>query len=540
MANDASEASKVKHASGASAANAPSDARPEAWMLALQTQLDSDRIITDADALRFYAQDVFNEGAPLAAVIRPASADELQWVVRKLGSAGVAMIARGGGLSYTDGYLATCKDTVLIDMSALNKVVELNLVDRYVTVECGATWGALNELLSSHGLRTPYWGPLSGLRAVVGGALSQGSVFLGSGEFGSVGDSVLSLDVLLADGRVLSTGSGGAANAKPFMRYFGPDMTGVFIGDAGALGIKLRATLKLIPREREIDFASAEFDDPAAMLEAMAEVSRQKLAAECFAFDPVLLEQRKKRMSLFQDAKTLLNVVKQSGVKAGLGLVKSGRDFVSEDKYSAHVAVEGQTAGEVAAKLDAVKKIFAKAGTATENSFPKALRALPFSPPNSMLGPAGERWVPVHAIFPHSTAQAAFAELQTFFASRRDALDAHHIRVGYLCTTVAQQGTLIEPVFYWPDSHTIYHKRVVEADYLKKCGEPDDNPAARAVVKALKAETASLMRRLGGTHFQLGKFYDYRDGRNAAELALFDAIKKQLDPNGLMNPGVLK
>jgi FAD/FMN-containing dehydrogenase len=48
------------------------------------------------------------------------------------------------------------------------------------------------------------------------------------------------------------------------------------------------------------------------------------------------------------------------------------------------------------------------------------------------------------------------------------------------------------------------------------------------------------MRSLGGVHFQIGKFYTYREGRNAAALALFDAIKKQLDPQNIMNPGVLK
>jgi FAD/FMN-containing dehydrogenase len=253
-----------------------------------------------------------------------------------------------------------------------------------------------------------------------------------------------------------------------------------------------------------------------------------------------LLEQRKKRMSLFADAKTLLQVVKQSGVKAGLGLVKSGRDFVGEDKYSAHVAIEGRTPGEVAAKLEAARKIFAAHGAATENSFPKALRAMPFTEPNSMLGPAGERWVPVHAIFPHSVAQKAFAEMQSFFVSKQGVLDEHQIRIGYLCTTVAQQGYLIEPVFYWNDSHTVYHQRMVEADYLKKCGEPAANPNATAAVATLKAEMASLMRSLGGTHFQIGKFYTYRDGRDPAALALFDAIKQHLDPKRIMNPGVLK
>ena len=245
-------------------------------------------------------------------------------------------------------------------------------------------------------------------------------------------------------------------------------------------------------------------------------------------------------MSMLSDAKTLINVVKQSGVMAGLGLVKTGRDFVGVDKYSAHVAVEGQTAAEVASKVEAAKKIFAAKGHATENSFPKALRAMPFTPPNSMLGPAGERWVPVHGIFPHSAAQSAFTAIQQFFASKRALLDQHQIRIGYLSTTVAQQAVLIEPVFYWNDAHTEYHKRVVEADYLKKCGEPAANPSATAAVGALKAETASLMRSLGGTHFQLGKFYTYREGRNPVALALFDAIKKHLDPNGLMNPGVLK
>jgi FAD/FMN-containing dehydrogenase len=515
------------------------DTKPT-WYVSLQGLLSVGAVTSEASELEFYAQDVFGHGEALAAVVTPASVNELQVALKTLTAAGVVVIPRGGGLSYTNGYLATQKNTVLIDTTRLDRLLELNLVDRYVTVEAGMCWGALNDLLASHGVRTPYWGPLSGLRSTVGGALSQGSVFLGSGEHGSVGDTVLSIDVVLANGTILTTGSAGVANTKPFIRYFGPDLTGIFVGDAGALGVKASATLKLIPRQKEIDFVSAEFNDPSSMLAAMSEISRSDIAAECFSFDPVLLEQRKKRMSLLSDAKTLLNLVKQSGVMAGLGLVKSGRDFVGADKYSAHVSIEGKTAGEVAAKVDAAKKIFAVNGSIIENSFPKALRALPFSPPNSMLGPAGERWVPVHGIFPHSNTQDAFQKLQAFFAGKQIMLTQHQIRIGYLCTTVAHQAVLIEPVFYWPDSHTDYHKRVVEDDYLKKCGEPDANPAATAAVGALKAETASLMRSLGGTHFQLGKFYDYRGGRNTAALALFDAIKQQLDPQNLMNPGVLR
>ncbi|NJR71982.1 MAG: FAD-binding oxidoreductase [Gammaproteobacteria bacterium] len=420
---------------------------PLPWLRKLQLAIGENAITTDATELTFFNQDVFAEGAGLAAVVTPLSIDELQSAIKILSAHDVVIIPRGGGLSYTNGYLAEDKYAVLIDTSKLNQLVKLNIENSTVTVEAGMCWGALNDILLPHGLRTPYWGPLSGLRSTVGGALSQCSVFLGSGEHGSVGDTVLSIDIVLADGSILTTGSAAAANTAPFMRYFGPDLTGLFVGDAGALGVKVRATLKLIPREKEIDFVSAEFDDPVAMLAAMSAISRANIASECFSFDPVLLEQRKKRMSLLSDAKTLLNVVKQSGVMAGLGLVKTGRDFVAADKHSAHVALEGRTAGEVTSKVELAKKIFAERGTATENSFPKALRALPFSAPNSMLGPAGERWVPVHGIFPHAIAEAAFSTLQAFFASQQVMLDTHHIRVGYLCTTVAQQAVLIEPVF---------------------------------------------------------------------------------------------
>jgi FAD/FMN-containing dehydrogenase len=510
------------------------------WLDALFALVKQGSVTTDPTELSFFSQDVFNQGAALSAVVAPGSVAELQSVVGHLTSANVAIVPRGGGLSYTDGYLATRNGSVLVDMSRLNKLVELNLEDRYVTVETGMYWAELNALLAPHGVRTPYWGPLSGLKSTIGGALSQGSVFLGSGEHGSVGDSVIVIEVVLADGSILTTGSAAAGNAKPFLRYFGPDLTGVFVGDAGALGVKARATLKLIAREADIDFVSAEYADAAHMFAAMSEISRRNLAAECFAFDPVLMDVRKRRMSLLADAKTLLNVVKQSGVMAGLGLVKSGRDFVDESRYSAHCSVEGMSAEEVARKVAAIKQIFAQHGIATENAFPKALRAMPFSPPNSMLGPDGERWVPVHAIFPHSDTARAFTALKNFFASKQSVLNQHGIRIGYLCTTVAQQATLLEPVFYWNDAHTPYHKRVVEADYLKKCGEPAANPSSTVAVQSLKAETAHLMRSLGGTHFQLGKFYSYRDGRNPAALALFDAIKQQLDPKGLMNPGVLK
>ena len=515
-------------------------AEPPPWLIDLRAEMGAEVVVLDSVERAFFAQDVFSAGALPAAVLRPRDALQLQRAHSLLHAAGVAVIPRGGGLSYTEGYQSQQPGCVLLDLAALNRLVTLNLQDRYVVVECGMTWAALDALLAPHGLRTPYWGPLSGLGSTIGGALSQGSVFLGSGLHGPVGDSVLGLEVLTVDGQLLRTGAAAAAGTPPFMRWFGPDLTGLFIGDCGALGVKLRVSLRLIQRPKLLDFVSCEFDGAPAMMQAMAEVSRLGLASECFGFDPVLVSQRLKRASLMSDAKTLLQVIRQSGLKAGAQLVTAGRDFITGGKFSAHAAIEDDHPASLRAKVDAVTAIFARQGRATENSLPKALRAQPFTPPNTMLGPAGERWVPVHGVFAHSQAVAGWQACQDLFAARKSLLDEHEIRVGCLFTTVAAQGTLVEPVFYWPDAHTDYHRRMVEPEYLKRAGEPAPRPAATQAVAQLKRETADAMRAAGAVHFQLGRFYRYREGRDAASLALFDAIKRQLDPRGLMNPGVLR
>jgi FAD/FMN-containing dehydrogenase len=505
----------------------------------LRTQFGADAVIDAQQELAFYSQDVFGAGAELAAVLRPGSVAELQAMVRTITLAGAPVVARGGGLSYTDAYLAERHGSVLIDLARLNRIVECNAGDRYVTVECGVTWAALKQTLDAAGLRTPYWGPLSGLRATVGGALSQGSIFLGSGRHGSVGDSVLGLEIVSADGTLLRTGSAAAGNTSPFFRYFGPELTGLFVGDAGTLGIKARATLRLLPAAAAVDFQSWEFDDAKALLDAMAEVARSGHASECFAFDPVLAGMRMKRASLMSDVKTLGNVVKAGGLVEGLKLVAAGRRFLDPDKWSMHLSVEADGTAELKERMADLRLKIGNDGREVENSIPKVLRANPFVPPNNMLGPAGERWVPVHGIVPHSRAGAAHAACVSAFARFRDRFAQYRVETAFLLSTIAAQAVLIEPVFYWPDSHSAYHKRMVEPEYLARSGEPAPAPGAQQLIAEAKRAVADALREVGATHFQIGKFYRWREGRDPAFLALFDAIKRTLDPAGLMNPGAL-
>ena len=174
-------------------------------------------LLGDED-LRFFGQDVHHAGRPPVAVIRPGTVEELAACVRIAAAERIALLPRGGGLSYTQGYLAKAGAAVTVDLLRLNRVVDINVGDGYVTVECGATWKELDDALAPVGMRTPFWGTLSGLRATIGGGLSQGAIFLGSGTHGAAADSLLGLDVVLGDGTVARVGSHANRNGEPFFR----------------------------------------------------------------------------------------------------------------------------------------------------------------------------------------------------------------------------------------------------------------------------------------------------------------------------------
>lgn len=510
--------------------------------------LGNEALGRDAETRDFLAQDIFTRGVPAGAVLRPANIEQLAAAVAEAAGAGCAVIARGGGMSYSSGYVPAEADSVLIDMRGMNRVLEINRQDMFVTVEAGTTWSELHEALAGTGLRTPYWGTLSGIHATVGGSLSQNSIFWGSGHHGSAAESALSLKIVLADGAVLDTGSAGQKNAGPFFRQHGPDLTGLFCGDCGALGVKAAVTLRLAPEISNRAFGAFAFDDYPAMLAAMAEISRQDLVMECFGFDPFLQAQRMRRESLATDAKNLLGVMKFAdgvgkALAEGARIAVTGRGFMENIAWSFSVMIEDRTAQGAAERLEAVRRIVAGAagesGRELPDTVPRVLRANPFGPVNSIIGPEGERWVPVHGIFPHSRAVAAMNAIGKLFESYERTLTEHEIGVGHLLATVAGNSTVLEPVFFWPDALEEIHRRSVEPGHLRRIRGFPENPAARAAVTEIREALIALFTDLGAAHLQLGKSYRYRDGLQSANWRLIEALKKELDPGRRMNPGAL-
>ncbi|MFT5995420.1 MAG: FAD/FMN-containing dehydrogenase [Gammaproteobacteria bacterium] len=502
-------------------------------------------LLTDSGSRLFYSQDIYSRGRNALAVAQPANTQELAAIVAITVASGYAAVPRGGGMSYTGGYLPVHKDTVVIDMLRMNQVLEVNSEDMYVTVECGCTWEKLYKTLLKTGLRTPFWGTLSGIKATVGGGLSQNSLFWGSGQFGSAADSVLSLDVVLADGSVLSTGSASQRNSSPFFRHYGPDLTGLFTCDTGALGFKATATLPLMPDLPAKEYLAFDFKDAASAIAAMSDVARHKLAMECFAFDPFLQGQRMKRQSLSADVKSLAAVMKSSksmigGIVDGARVALAGRTFMDDVDFSVQFIVEDRNKAAAVDRAAAIRKLCAqRACKEIENSIPKITRSNPFGPLNSMLGPEGERWLPIHGMFPHSRILEAYLAVEALFDRHREKSEKLGIGIGYLFATVSTNGFILEPVFFWPDEINEIHKASVEAKHLTKLKGFPANLQAREMVAVLRGELIELLSELGAVHTQIGKSYRYREGLRPAAWELVKSLKKVLDPTGRINPGSL-
>jgi D-lactate dehydrogenase (cytochrome) len=430
-------------------------------------------------------------------------------------------------------------------MGALNRIVELNVTDGYVTVEAGITWAELKLALDPTGFRTPFFGPFSGFAATVGGSISQHSVSHGSAAHGISAQSVVSLDVVTGTGALISTGSAGRG-AAPFSRWYGPDLAGLFTGDCGVFGIKARVTLTLRKRRPAAEFASYAFDALPALAEALRTAALEGLDDEHFAMDAALASgqiKRQSRISKFATARALVNASPSPRrglaqlVRAALG----GSRALGGAPYSAHFILEGINPSEAGARARRLRDLMTAAGgRRLPNTVPALVRVTPFAPLFNTLGPDGERWVPLHGYLPHSEVREFDRAVQSFLGAREADMRRLGIWCGGMFMAMGTSAFLYELAFYWPGAPTAYHRHTLPHDYLAALPQRPDDAETADFMDALKRDLVALYATHGAIHFQLGKTYPFGSVIGADSLALIRAIKAALDPKGLMNPGALE
>ena len=516
----------------------------ESFLSVLRNSVGAPQVLSDKVSCDYYANDIFwQPGVAPLAVVLPQDRAQAVAAVKVAAAHGIAIVPRGGGMSYTKGYLPDSSQSVVIDTRKLNRVLEVNVADRYITVEAGCTWAQVHEALLPSGMNTGYWGPLSGINATVGGALSQNSAFFGSTLRGTVADHVLGVTVLLARGDVVTTGSGGRVATKPFTRYAGPDMTGLFLGDNGAFGLKLAATLKLEPAAQHLDYLGFGFEDMRSMALAQVEMSAVRAISEGFGIDRAKALNSASVNKLTDGVKILGSIARSSkglmqGIKDAVGVATTGAGYLAEHACSLHLVVEGSSAHGLAASMAVLRAIGNKHGIEIENAAARVMRSRPFNPVRGMLGADGQRWVPIHAVFPLSEAARVVEASAAYFKGQEPMMQQHGIILSHLTMTVDNEFFL-EPAFYWQDEITPLHRRSLGDEVVGPWLSRPANLPAREAVIALRKGIQQVYLSLGGVNWQIGRDYPLQQAMLPETWDLLSALKHAIDPQGLMNPGSL-
>lgn len=212
---------------------------PRKVLQALKSSLPSDRVKTDQEVLTSYSYDAsFIRGIP-SVVVFPETEDEVLRILKVADEFVVPVYARGAGTS-TTGSCVPVKGGILISFSRMNRILELNQEERIVRVQPGVLNGELNDYLKKFGLFYPP-DPASYKYSTIGGNVATGAGGPRCFKYGTTKDYVLALRVALPGGKLLQT----APSTLKFAA--GYNLTPIFVGSEGTLGIFTEIVLKVIP-----------------------------------------------------------------------------------------------------------------------------------------------------------------------------------------------------------------------------------------------------------------------------------------------------
>ena len=524
-----------------------SAANHSALLSCLRELLGDTAVRCDDATLHLMAGDLYSSGPLPLAVIRPGDSSALAQAVACITAVGLSVIPRGGGLSYTGGYLCQSSGSVLVDLSALNRIEHISAEDMYVVAQAGVTWKQLHDALTPLGLRLPYFGTFSGAGASIGGGLSHGALFFGSARYGSAADNVLGVEVVTADGTLLRTGQWALkATAEPVFRNFGPDTTGLFMHDGGAFGIKTRAAFRLIPLPAHSGYASFAFADFESAGRALSAVARAGLAEDAYVLDAGAVATNVEREHSLRGALRALRQVWASApdmagkCSALLGMVGAGHRVVPNDAFTLHMVAAGTNASAVKHDLGTAQALAHQhGGTDIAATVPRIARADPFPALNAVLGASGSRWAALNVKVAHSRAPALIRAHQKLVAAHAAEIEHCGVRVTYLCSALCNYSFSFEAVFHWQDNWQPLHEATVQPPLLQTLTQGPDNPAARALVARLREQTCALFAQMGGASNQIGRTYPFLSELEDRPAALLREVKQLLDPQRRMNPGVM-
>ena len=199
-----------------------------------------------------YAKDASEHRHRPDAAMWPVTVEQIVATLKLANQAKFPVTPRGAGTSLA-GLAVPDRGGVILDLSRMDKILAINIEDRLVVVQPGVVYADLDRALASYGFFFPP-DPASGSVCTLGGNVATNAGGIKGAKYGTTKDYVLALEVVLPDGRILHTGS------KCMKSVSGYDLTRLFVGSEGTLGVITEITLKVNPKPPMTSTAMATFE----------------------------------------------------------------------------------------------------------------------------------------------------------------------------------------------------------------------------------------------------------------------------------------
>jgi len=313
---------------------------PDALLARLRDLL-GDRVSTGAAVREHHSRGESHHHPVLPdAVVFPASTDEVQALVAACAAHRVPMTAFGAGSSL-EGHVIPLRGGVSVDLTRMTRVLRLSVEDLDVTVEAGVTRKQLERHLQSTGLFFPLD---PGADATIGGMASTRASGTTAVRYGTMREVVLGLTAVIADGRVVRTGSRARKSSA------GYDLTRLFVGSEGTLGIITEVTLRLHGRPEAVAAATCWFETIDEAVNAVITIVQLGIpVARIELLDEVQMEAVRRHSRLDNPAAPTLffefhglsqaNVDEQALAVGAIAGEHGGRDFARATSPEARAAL---------------------------------------------------------------------------------------------------------------------------------------------------------------------------------------------------------
>jgi D-lactate dehydrogenase (cytochrome) len=237
------------------------------------TQLCGHRFTEDAGDLERHGimDHTYHPSVPPTAVVYPKTTEEAAQIVKLANKYYVPIIPFGSGTSL-EGHTSAINGGICIDMSEMKKIIQLHEKDMDVVVQPGISWNELNENLKDVGLFFPVD---PGPGASIGGMVATGCSGTNACRYGTMRTNVLNLTAVLADGTIVKTAQRARKSSA------GYNLTSLFIGSEGTLGVVTEVTLRLQKIPDHVQVAVCAFKSLHEACDAVIEILQNGLQVGC-------------------------------------------------------------------------------------------------------------------------------------------------------------------------------------------------------------------------------------------------------------------